>query len=100
MGLAEIGVFGFLAFIIFILGILRKSFRMFKYAQDETVGLLAFGLAMGLVAYFIHGLVDFDYLTKNYTFWTVLGSIVGLWTYLRKNFEPLERTKKRHRARV
>ena len=92
--LAEIGIFGFLAFIIFIVGVLRKSFRMFKFAQDETIGLLALGLAMGLMAYFIHGLVDFDYVTKNYTFWTIVGCIVGLWQFLRKNYEPLERIKK------
>lgn len=87
--IAEIGIFGFLAFMIFIIKILRKSIRMLKYAQDETIGLLAFGLAMGLVAYFIHGLVDFDYVTKNYTFWTMVGCIAGLWQYLIKNYEPL-----------
>ncbi len=76
--LAEIGIFGFLAFLVFLFGTLRKGWDASKI-RDREMSIYALGLTLGLLAMLLHAFVDYFYLSSNFTFWFISGAIVGLW---------------------
>jgi putative inorganic carbon (HCO3(-)) transporter len=75
--LAEIGIFGFLAFMAFLLGMLIKGFGVAR-APDPEVSTYGLALTMGMAAVLLQGFVDFFYPSMNFTFWFIAGAIVGL----------------------
>jgi len=78
LALVEIGVFGFLAVIIFLIGLVAKGIKLAR-APDLEMATYGLALTMGVVSLLMHGMVDYVYLTKLFPFWFVAGAIVGLW---------------------
>jgi O-antigen ligase len=75
--LGEIGIFGFLAFLVFIVSLLARGYAISK-PWDRELTTYGLGLAMGIAAVMFHGFVDYFYLSKNFPFWFLAGSIVGI----------------------
>ena len=76
--LAEIGIFGFLAFLCVVFGALKKGWDTSK-ARDGELSVLSLGLTLGLLAMLLHAFVDYFYVSTYFTFWFISGAIVGLW---------------------
>jgi len=81
--LAEIGIFGFLAFIVFMITLLTKGLKVAR-AADKEMALIGLGITMGILAFSIHGMVDLNHISKNFTFWLLAGTLVGIWNLLRR----------------
>ena len=82
--IAEIGIFGFLGFMVFVFILLAKGFAVAR-APDQEFALVGLGLVMGILAYLVHTLVATNYVTKNFTFWLLAGTLIGLWNFLRQD---------------
>lgn len=85
--LAEVGIFAFAAMVIFLLTLLVKGIALSRDTNPD-IGVIGFGLMTGLIGYLLHGLVDYDYITANFTFWVVAGSLVGIWQLRRTATGP------------
>lgn len=76
--LAEIGLFGFLAFSVFIVSRLTKGFWL-SFNSNKDYAMLGFSLMVGISIFILHGLVDYTYLSSNFTFWFCCGLLTGLY---------------------
>ncbi len=54
----DTGLFGLLAFLLFVAAVLLKSFRSLRSAKDPFLYSLILGISLGLVAFLLHSAVD------------------------------------------
>lgn len=81
--LADMGIFGLLAFLWFSLQVARAAWRGLKrHTRDSQFWLWQLALMGALCAWYVHGLVDYFYeFTPTYTaFWLLVGLSVVLQT--------------------
>jgi O-antigen ligase len=74
--LAEVGILGLAAFLWLVLVVLGRGVALSRSADPE-ISRIALGLVMGLAAFLIHGLVDFDFIWRNPTFWFIAALVVA-----------------------
>ncbi len=84
--LAESGVFGMLTFFAVLLTSLSTGFRIYRKASTSEVRLLALGITLGLMTYFIHGTLNnfLDTDKLSVTFWAFLAILVAMDRGLQK----------------
>jgi len=81
--LAEQGLFGFLAIFLVSLMVILKSSDMIRNTTDRTVKTLGIGLLLGLITYWVHGLLN-DFLDTDKAsvpFWGFIAALTALDMY-------------------
>ncbi len=81
--LAEQGILGPIAFILIGIFTIYRASRMIIYSKDKQVKMLAKGLILGLITYWIHGLLNnfLDTEKASVPFWAFIGALVALEIY-------------------
>jgi O-antigen ligase len=81
--LAEQGVLGSLAFIIILVVVVFKASRLIITSKDKTVSMLAKSLILGLITYWVHGMLNnfLDTEKAAVPFWGFIGALVALELY-------------------
>jgi putative inorganic carbon (HCO3(-)) transporter len=81
--LAEQGVVGPIAFILILIAAIYRGSRLIIYSKDKTVRMLAKGLILGLITYWVHGLLNnfLDTEKAAVPFWGFMGALVALEMY-------------------
>ncbi len=81
--LAEQGIFGTLAIIILTLTIITTGLRVYKNSDDKEIRMLALGITLGFITYFLHGLMN-NFLDTDkiaVPFWGLAAVLVSLDLY-------------------
>jgi O-antigen ligase len=78
--LAEQGVFGTIAFILITIAVVYRGSRIIIYTKDRQTRMLARGLLLGLITYWVHGMLNnfLDTEKASVPFWGFIGAIVAL----------------------
>ncbi|MBL0343596.1 MAG: O-antigen ligase family protein [Bacteroidetes bacterium] len=81
--LAEQGILGPIAFILIGIFTIYRASRMIIYSKDKRVRILAKGLILGLITYWIHGMLNnfLDTEKASVPFWAFIAGIVALDVY-------------------
>lgn len=81
--LAEQGVLGPIAFILIGIAVIYKASRAIIHSTDKRVRMLAKGLIMGLITYWIHAMLNnfLDTEKASVPFWGFIAAIVSLEVY-------------------
>ncbi|MDQ3050683.1 MAG: O-antigen ligase family protein [Bacteroidota bacterium] len=81
--LAEQGVMGPIAFVLILSVVVFKASRLVIFSTDKTVRMLAKGLILGLITYWVHGLLNnfLDTEKAAVPFWGFIGALVALEMY-------------------
>ena len=81
--LAEQGILGPIAFILIIAVVIFRASRLVIYSTDKTVRMLAKGLILGLITYWVHGMLNnfLDTEKAAVPFWGFIGALVALEMY-------------------
>lgn len=84
--LSELGLPGFLCWLLFPLLSLRSGIRVYRHAGDRAARLTGMGMMLGLITYFMHGLFNNFFHTGKVAalVWIALAVLV----YLEKNCVP------------
>ena len=65
---------------LFMITVIWKALKLRKH-QNEDIAMMSIGFMFGIIAFLFHTLVDFNYISSNYSFWIVAGTIMGLYRY-------------------
>lgn len=86
--LAEQGIMGPIAFIIIVAVVIFRASRLIIFSNDKTVRLLAKGLVLGLITYWVHGMLNnfLDTEKAAVPFWGFIGALVALELYHSEKF--------------
>lgn len=89
--LAELGIVGFICFIIFIGSLLGGIWKYLVKSEDKTLFWMGCGLFSSFIGLFVHGMFEnFLYLTKiSVTFWILMSLSFGLMR-LSKASSPIQ----------
>jgi len=81
--LSESGVLGMLTFLAIVIAVAITGFRVFKRARDKEVKLLSLVFTLGLITYYVHGLMNnfLDTDKSSVPFWAFTAIIVALDIY-------------------
>ncbi len=81
--LAEQGVLGTIGFIVIGVFALLRASRFIKNCKDPRLRILAKGLILGLITYWVHGMLNnfLDTDKASLPFWGFLGALVALEIY-------------------
>ena len=81
--LAEQGVPGSIAFILIGIVVIYRASRLIINCDDERVKLVAKGLVLGLITYWVHGMLNnfLDTEKASVPFWGFIGALVALEVY-------------------
>jgi len=85
--LAESGVLGSLTFIALILIVIYKASHLIIKTTDKELKLLLMTLLLGLITYFVHGMLN-NYLDTDkiaVPFWGLIGALVAIELYHTEN---------------
>jgi O-antigen ligase len=84
--LSEQGLFAPLIFILLIAAVTHSAARVIREAESRSVRSLAKGLLLGLVTYWVHGVLNYflDTEKASVPFWGFIAAIVALDLYHRK----------------
>jgi O-antigen ligase len=85
--LAEQGILGPLAFILIGIIVIYRGSRIIIYSTDNRVRILAQGLLLGLITYWVHGMLNnfLDTEKASVPFWGFVAALVALEVYHFKN---------------
>lgn len=85
--LAESGVLGMLTFLALSITIIATAVRLYKRSRDKDVKLLSLIFLLGLITYFVHGLLNnfLDTDKSSIPFWGFAAIIVALDIYYPKD---------------
>jgi putative inorganic carbon (hco3(-)) transporter len=88
--LAEQGVIGPIAFILIGIAVIYRASRIIIYSKDKQVRMLAKGLLLGLVTYWVHGMLNnfLDTEKASVPFWGFVAGLVALEVYHCNNELP------------
>jgi putative inorganic carbon (HCO3(-)) transporter len=81
--LADSGLIGSLSFILIVIAVIYRSSRLYIRAKDKEIRILTLGLLLGLITYFVHGIMN-DFLDTDklsVPFWGFLAILVSLDVY-------------------
>ncbi len=81
--LADSGLFGSLTIILMVIAVIYKASRLYIRAKDKEIRMLTLALLLGLVTYFVHGIMN-DFLDTDklsVPFWGFLAILVALDVY-------------------
>jgi putative inorganic carbon (HCO3(-)) transporter len=81
--LAEIGLIGFIGLSIFLVLTIGKGF-MLAFDRNIDFAILGFSFSIGIVIFMVHTLVDYTYLSSDFSFWLVCGLIAGIYSLRKK----------------
>jgi len=78
--LAEMGVLGMVAILVIMVTVIYTGLRVYKYATSNEVKMLSMITVLGLVTYFIHGLLNnfLDTDKLSVPFWGFIAILVSL----------------------
>lgn len=81
--LAEQGVLGCVSIIAILITVSATASRLIYRAKDRNIRIMAIGIFLGLVTYFIHGALNnfLDTDKASVPFWAFIGMLVALETY-------------------
>jgi uncharacterized membrane protein YeaQ/YmgE (transglycosylase-associated protein family) len=90
--LAEQGIVGPFAFILIGALVIFRASRMIIYSDDKHLKMLVKGLILGLITYWVHGMLNnfLDTEKASVPFWGFIGAIVALEIY---HYTKTEQTK-------
>jgi O-antigen ligase len=85
--LAEQGILGPVTTILILIVVIWRASRLIMKAEDKTVRLLAKTLVLGLVTYWVHGMLNnfLDTEKAAVPFWGFIGALTALDIYHRNN---------------
>ncbi|NBC81943.1 MAG: hypothetical protein GVY19_01045 [Bacteroidetes bacterium] len=85
--LADSGVLGSVSFILIMIISLVTGFRVYRNARTHAQKNLAIALTLGLITYYVHGLLNnfLDTDKASAPFWGFMAALVVLDIYFRKN---------------
>lgn len=83
---AELGIISLIVFSGILLAVLVQGLRLAKRTPPD-LGMVAIGIAGGLVAFAIHGLVDYEEIGRIPILWFYFG-LIGAITQLQSRTEP------------
>jgi O-antigen ligase len=81
--LADSGLIGSLSFILMVIAVIYRSSRLYIRAKDKEIRMLTLGLLLGLITYFVHGIMN-DFLDTDklsVPFWGFLAILVTMDVY-------------------
>ncbi len=81
--LADSGIIGSLSFILIVIAIIYRSSRLYIRTKDKEIRMLTLGLLLGLITYFVHGIMN-DFLDTDKAsvpFWGFVAILVALDVY-------------------
>ena len=82
--LAELGIFGFLAGLLFVIHLVRRTIRGALYARSIDERYLAIGCSAAMIAMLLHSLVDFNmYVPVNAMVFAWIAGVSGIFIYRR-----------------
>ncbi len=78
--LAEQGVLGSVAFILILIAVVYRGSRIIIHARNRQTRMIARGLLLGLITYWVHGMLNnfLDTEKASVPFWGFIGAIVAL----------------------
>ncbi len=79
---AETGLIGLIAFMMFLVALMRRAWQITGRALDETQWIAGVGILSAFISLTLHGMVDFALLwdlTLFTQFWFMAGVTAGLW---------------------
>lgn len=81
--LAETGMPGFLIVLAIMITVIYTGLRVYKYATDKQVKLLALTITLGLITYYVHGVMNnfLDTDKASVPFWGFIAILVALDIY-------------------
>jgi putative inorganic carbon (hco3(-)) transporter len=81
--LAEQGVPGTVAFLIIMIVVVYRASRLVIYSKNKKVRMFAKGLILGLITYWVHGMLNnfLDTEKAAVPFWGFIGALVALEIY-------------------
>ena len=84
--LAESGILGTLSFLAIVICTIITGVRNWKRVQDKKIRILSLSLLLGLVTYYLHGLLNnfLDTDKASAIFWAFTAAIVAIDVYHRR----------------
>lgn len=84
--LSESGVLGMLTFVAIVITVIVTALRVYKRAQNRQVKILVLSFLLGLMTYYVHGLLNnfLDTDKASVPFWAFTAIILALDIYHRK----------------
>ena len=84
--LAESGVLGMLAMIAIVITVIYRSSILYSTVKDPNIRLLTLGILLGLITYFVHGILNnfLDTDKLSIPFWAFIAMLVSMDVYQRK----------------
>ena len=81
--LAEQGILGSVTTILILIVVIYRASRLIMAAEDKTIRMLAKGLVLGLVTYWVHGMLNnfLDTEKAAVPFWGFIGALTALDIY-------------------
>jgi O-antigen ligase len=81
--LSESGVLGMLTFIGIVIAVIYTGLRVYRRARDKEVKVLSLGILLGLITYYIHGLLNnfLDTDKASVPFWAFTAILVAFDIY-------------------
>ncbi|MCC7231656.1 MAG: O-antigen ligase family protein [Bacteroidia bacterium] len=81
--LSEQGVFGMLAVVLLIITVFYRVTVMYSHSKDRKLRTMALGITLGLVTYFIHGIMNnfLDTDKLSIPVWAFIAAIVAMDVY-------------------
>jgi putative inorganic carbon (hco3(-)) transporter len=81
--LAEQGVLGSVAFILIGAVVIYRASRIVIFSNDKRLKIVAKGLILGLITYWVHGMLNnfLDTEKASVPFWGFIGALVALEVY-------------------
>jgi putative inorganic carbon (HCO3(-)) transporter len=90
--LAESGFPGLLSVIFILITVIYSGLNVYKYATDKQTRLVALSATLGLITYFVHGIMN-NFLNTDKAsvpFWGLIAIIVALDLYHRSTIEEVK----------
>jgi O-antigen ligase len=77
---AEIGIFGLLAFLAFVASIFKALWITYAQVEDKFIKILSLGLLGSMSAYLVHGILESSFYTAQgaILFWIITGMSMAL----------------------
>ncbi|MBN1133277.1 MAG: O-antigen ligase family protein [Bacteroidales bacterium] len=89
LALSESGFPGMLSLLVIVILTIATGVRVYKNAPDQKTKIMAVSILMGLVTYYVHGLLNnfLDTDKASALFWGYTGMLVAMDVYQRKSAE-------------
>jgi O-antigen ligase len=78
--LADSGILGMLSFIVIVIMVLYKGITLYSKVKDERDKIWVMSLLLGLITYFVHGLLNnfLDTIKASALFWGFMAMLVAI----------------------